>query len=94
MKSLKSIALSAGESLGERQGLVHVLVDLKTRTAEPDCLERLEAHGLTIDRVVGNKVLGTIKGESLESLRLDPAVAEVEISSRLRPHAIRSSAHI
>jgi len=78
----------AGESLGERRGPVQVLVDLKTRTAEPDCLRRLEANGLALDRVIGNKILGTIAGEALESLRADPGVADVEISSRLRPHAV------
>jgi hypothetical protein len=85
--NLKDIVRSAGESLGERQGSIDVLVDLKTRTAEPECLEHLKkAYGLSSDRVIGNKVLGTISGDSLESLRRDPAVAEVEVSSRLRPH--------
>lgn len=85
--NLKNIARSAGESLGERHGPVLVLVGLNTRRAEADCLERLEGYGLTVDRVIGNKILGTIAGDALESLRSDPEVAEVEISSQLRPHA-------
>jgi len=85
--NLKGILESAGEGL-EPRGPIHVLVDLNTPDADPACLVRLEAHGLAVDQVIGNKVLGTIEGDSLETLRRDPDVAEVEISARLRPHQV------
>jgi hypothetical protein len=85
--NLKAIAHTAGEGLGAPSAPVQVLVDLTTRTVEPSCLGHLEDLGLTVSRVIGNKVLGTIAGENLAALRDDSAVAEVEISSQLRPHA-------
>lgn len=85
--NLKAIAHSAGESLGAPSTPVQVLVDLATRTVEPGCLGHLEDLGLTVDQVIGNKVLGTIAGENLSALRDDSAVAEVEISAQLQPHA-------
>lgn len=87
MTSWKDRLAAAGEDLLSKQGPLRVLVDLRVGEPDVDCLERLREHGLTVEKVVGNKVIGTVEGERLEELRTVPEVAEVEVPSKLRPHA-------
>jgi hypothetical protein len=63
-----------------------VLVDLVAAEADEACLERLRGHGLAVEEVVGNKVIGTVPGERLDELKNAPGVADVELPARLRPH--------
>jgi hypothetical protein len=77
---------AAGEDLVRRRGPLRVLVDLRAAEADEACLEGLRNHGLAVEEVVGNKVIGTVAGERLEELRGAPGVAEVEVPARLRPH--------
>ena len=60
-------------------------VALALRAAEPDqpCLERLRSLGLSVDRVVGNKVLGSAKRADMAAIAADPDVMEVEEGSKL-----------
>jgi hypothetical protein len=63
-----------------------VLVALRGDCLEEEARARLELLGLVVDRVVQNKVIGSIPASRLTALRGDPAVAQVEVSARLRPH--------
>ena len=60
-------------------------VALALRTAAPDesCLKRLSALGVSVDRVVGNKVLGSVKRADIPRVAADPEVIEVEEGRKL-----------
>lgn len=60
---------------------------LKVAETDDACLGALRALGLTIDRVVKNKIIGSIAADCLAALRDDARVAEVELSASLDPHA-------
>lgn len=64
-----------------------VLAALNTPRLDDPTRVRLERAGLSVDRVIGNKVIGTAAPADLDAVRADPAVAEVETSMPLRPHA-------
>jgi hypothetical protein len=46
--------MSPGTGLNERHGRVDVLIDLKTQTAEPECLDRLEGYGPSVVQISGS----------------------------------------
>jgi hypothetical protein len=77
--------LKSGET-GAPGETLKVLVALEVRAPKDSDLERLRSLGLEIDRTIGDKLAGRIEARLLKSLRGDPAVREVEIGSRLRPH--------
>jgi hypothetical protein len=85
-RSWKERLGAAGEDLLEPRGPQRVLVDLRAREPDEACLRRLRGHGLAVEEVIGNKVIGTIASERLDELRSAPEVAEVETPARLRPH--------
>ena len=68
-------------------GPVKVLVALRCAAADDDVRRRLEGLGMKIDAAVRNKVVGSVPATALDALRADPDVAEVEVSTALRPHA-------
>ena len=88
MKSdnLKDILRKSNQGLTEKSGYVKVLVALKSSKPDQASLDRLRALGLSIDRVVRNKVIGSIAADRLNALKKDPQVAEAELSVRLGPH--------
>lgn len=65
-----------------------VLVSLNTREPNSPELAHLAASGLTIDRVIGSTVLGTILPSQVAALQNDELVREVEASVQLRPHSV------
>jgi hypothetical protein len=69
-----------------RPARVGVLVAIAGDEPSADCLERLGGVGLSIDRIVRNKLIGSIDRECLARLEQDPEVVEVEVSSTLEPH--------
>ena len=84
---LKSILKKSGQSLLEKQGTVKVIAALSVSEPDEACLRRLQSLGLSIDRTVENKIIGTIAAEKLSELRTDSDVQEVEVSVQLEPHA-------
>ncbi len=84
MPDLKKMLRASNEGL-IRQGRVGVVVSLGAPPGE-GCLVRMQKLGLTINRVIGNKVLGSIDADRIRSLKEDAKVVEVELSVVLEPH--------
>jgi len=60
---------------------------LQISSSEPESvLSELRTRGLQVDRVIGNKVIGSVDQAKLEALRNTAGVAEIEPSQRLNPH--------
>lgn len=76
-------ASSRTEASGER---LSVLVALRAGDLDEESRARLESLGLSIEREIQNKVIGSIPAARLTDLRRDPLVAQVDVSARLRPH--------
>ena len=70
-------------------GRVDLIVSLTAGAPDADARRRLEGAGFTIERVVGDKVIGSIDSNRLAALKALPQVREVETSVRLKPHAPR-----
>jgi len=70
---------------GVHQGKLNVLVATK-EIPNANSLHELESFGLQVDEVMGNKIAGAIDEAKIEGLRHHALIAEVELSSRLRPH--------
>jgi hypothetical protein len=68
-------------------GTVNVLAALKGDQLDAPARQRLERLGLHIEQHIGNKLVGRAAAECLDAIRADPAVAEVETSVQLKPHA-------
>ena len=85
-RDMKQILRNTANDLVEIAGQVKVLVALHESSPDEKCLAGLKALGLTIDKVVGNKVIGSINGAALSALGKARSVAEVETSTRLGPH--------
>jgi hypothetical protein len=68
-------------------GKTGVLVAVRPDPSLDVVVARLRSLGLEVEHTVGNKIIGRIDRAALGRLRADPAVAEVEVSARLRPHA-------
>ena len=69
---------------GERR----IKVFLETHAAAPDeaALEHLRGLGFEIEKVVGNKVLGSVESAAVDQLEADPLVRTVELSRRVGKH--------
>jgi hypothetical protein len=66
------------------KGRVRVLVELAGPSPGAEVLERLKKLGLAVDRIVGNKVTGSIAPNQLPNLERDASVRTVERSSKLK----------
>jgi hypothetical protein len=65
---------------------IAVLVELSLREPDEECIRQLRDAGLTIDEIIGNKVVGRIAREYEKSLELLSGVTTVERSVKLKPH--------
>jgi hypothetical protein len=63
-----------------------VIVAVRPDPSLEAVVARLQALGLEVEHTVGDKVIGRLDGALLDRLRADPAVTEVETSTRLRRH--------
>jgi hypothetical protein len=72
--------------LRKRNGTLRVIVELEAREAREKDLEHLGELGLDVERVIGNKVVGSIPAAKLDGLEKDDAVRMVERSERLGLH--------
>jgi hypothetical protein len=70
----------------KRPQTLRVIVELEVRSPKEEDLEHLGDLGLSVERVVGNKVVGSIPAAKLESLEEDDSVRMVERSDRLGLH--------
>lgn len=62
---------------------VKVAVALRSARPGRESLERLRALGLSIDRVAGNKILGSVSVADKPAVAADPEVVEIEEGARL-----------
>jgi hypothetical protein len=82
---LRDIARATGPS-GDGRDPVKVFIVLRTPSLEGKTRARFDELGVSIVQTIGNKLVATAPGTVLDRLRADPAVAEVERSTRLRHH--------
>jgi hypothetical protein len=68
---------------GLDQGMVRILVELAGPSADEETLERLRSAGLSVERILGNKLTGWIPLSRLRDLERDPSVRAVERSLKL-----------
>jgi hypothetical protein len=72
--------------LRKRNGTLRVIVELEAREPREKDLEHLRDLGLAVERVIGNKVVGSIPAAKLDGLEKDDSVRMVERSERLGLH--------
>lgn len=70
----------------KRPETLRVIVELQVRSPEEKDIQHLGALGLHVERVVGNKVVGSIPAAKLKSLEEDDSVRVVERSEKLGLH--------
>jgi hypothetical protein len=70
----------------KRPDTLRVIVELEARSPKDEDLEHLGSLGLDVERVIGNKVVGSIPAAKLECLEEDAAVRMVERSEKLGLH--------
>lgn len=70
----------------KRPELLRVIVELEVRSPGQKDIQHLGALGLHVERVVGNKVVGSIPAAKLEGLEADGSVRMVERSEKLGLH--------
>jgi hypothetical protein len=70
----------------KRPETLRVIVELEVRTPKDEDLQHLGELGLEVERVVGNKVVGSIPAAKLEGLEKDGSVRMVERSEKVRLH--------
>ena len=70
----------------KRPETLRVIVELDVRSPQDKDLEHLGDLGLDVERVVGNKVVGSIPAAKLEGLEADDSVRMVERSEKLGLH--------
>jgi hypothetical protein len=70
----------------KRPETLRVIVELGVRSPKEKDLEHLGALGLSVERVVGNKVVGSIAAAKLQGLENDDSVRLVERSRKLGLH--------
>lgn len=70
----------------KRPETLRVIVELEARAPKDKDLEHLGELGLDVERVVGNKVVGSIPAAKLEGLEADDSVRMVERSEKLGLH--------
>jgi hypothetical protein len=83
---LRRILNETSPDPSRRRGVVKVLVDLNVFEPDEECISRLQEMGLTINRIIKNKIIGTIHSDRLAALKADFQVNEVELSVPLEPH--------
>jgi len=71
----------------DKDGKVKVMVALNTAEPDESSLARFRRMKFSIDRVVGNKLIGSIPENNLEKLKRDPQVSETELSVPLKTHS-------
>lgn len=79
LKEIRASRLHPGDEIA-------VIVELSLREPDDGCLQQLQDAGLTIDEVIGNKVVGRIASESETILESLSVVTSVERSVKLKPH--------
>ena len=62
---------------------VKVAVALRMNDPDADCLNRLRSMGLSIDRIIGGKLLGSLLIADKTAIVADPDVLEVEEGAKL-----------
>lgn len=87
MPDLKHILRESKQDLLVKRGRVKVFVELQEGAPDAQCLDHLHELGLTVDRVIKNKIVGSIEARFLAALEADPAVKATEVSAQLAPHA-------
>jgi hypothetical protein len=70
----------------KRRETLRVIVELEMRAPEEKDLVHLGELGLDVERVVGNKVVGSIPAAKLAELEKDDSVRMVELSEKLSLH--------
>jgi hypothetical protein len=78
----------------DEEASVRVIVELNTgasREAAEEDLSPLRELGLDVERVIGNKVVGSVGAKKLAAIRALPSVRAVERSEKLSLH--RRSTH-
>ena len=70
----------------KRPDTLRVIVELLVRSPREEDLVHLSELGLDVERVVGNKVVGSILAAKLECLEKDDSVRMVEPSEKLGLH--------
>ncbi len=65
---------------------LRVIVELEVRSPKDEDLEHLGDLGLDVERVFGNKVVGSIPSAKLQGLEEDDSVRMVERSEKLGLH--------
>jgi len=85
--NLKDILRRSNLGQIEKKGIVKVLVALNISDPDQACLERFRALGLSIEKIIKNKIIGTIDVNNLPVLEADDQVAETEISVTLERHS-------
>ena len=80
---MKSLRERVRKLRGERK---KILVDVDAPEADEEILSGLRDAGMTVERVLGNKVLGEIDTRLIPTLRSVGHVRAVEESAQLKPH--------
>lgn len=70
----------------KRAETLRVIVELEVRSPNDEDLAHLGELGLDVERVIGNKVVGSIPAGKLEGLEADESVRVVERSAKLGLH--------
>jgi hypothetical protein len=70
----------------KRPQTLRVIVELEVRAPEEKDLVHLGELGLDVERVIGNKVVGSILAAKLAGLEKDDSVRMVERSEKLGLH--------
>jgi hypothetical protein len=70
----------------KRPEILRVIVELEARSPKDEDLAHLTELGLDVERVFGNKVVGSISRAKLEGLENDDSVRMVERSRKLGLH--------
>jgi hypothetical protein len=70
----------------KRPETLRVIVELEVRSPKEADLEHLSELGLDVEKVVGNKVVGSIPAVKLSKLEKDGSVRLVERSEKLGLH--------
>ncbi|MCP4300855.1 MAG: hypothetical protein GY783_09740 [Gammaproteobacteria bacterium] len=86
MGYLKNKLKEIGASRLHAADKIPVLVELSLPEPDDDCIQQLQDAGLTIGKIIGNKVVGHIAGESESALESLPIVTSVERAVMLKSY--------
>ena len=86
MGYLKNKLKEIGASRFHAEYKIPVLVELSLPEPDDVCVQELQDAGLTIEKIIGNKVVGHIAVESESALESLPIVTSVERSVMLKSH--------